>query len=462
MGRGRIARGRRSDGVVAVCIAALLVAGGWTGVHLASGRPSSSTEPVGAVSPAPSAPAAIDMPIGTPAETNTTAGVGVVPSAAVAGVFVEGFDGAPGSPLAWSSPNWDVTVHDRDAQVSLTPMQAQHGSNCSGPHESHQLTEYAQAVFQCRDHLMTALNSPGYGVIYLTPDRLVDFSSTEAVISVDVSTLRTSARDWWDVWISPYADHLQLPLDLDSGVDLTGPPRNAIRIGLGTENQMQAEIYRNFEPVRFPGWPNDRVTGDQFTGYHQFLTPDRARRDTFEIRISSTHLKVGMPAYNFWWIDTPIPDLGWNTGVVQFGHHSYNPTKDCGVVNNPKPFTGTCTPNTWHWDNVRIEPSLPFTITHTDRRRADATNPTHTLTTPAPDNAMLRFAGIGNNMQVRFDNGPWTTPNRQATNRATKEEHFTSYWTPIPPGTRTITYQATNWWGGPWHTTDASVFAGAN
>lgn len=38
-----------------------------------------------------------------------------------------------------------------------------------------------------------------------------------------------------------------------------------------------------------------------------------------------------MPAYNFWWIDATIPNLGWDMGVVQFGHHSYNPTKDCCV-----------------------------------------------------------------------------------------------------------------------------------
>jgi hypothetical protein len=399
------------------------------------------------------------VPFGASETDSSVDNSGTLEPTGTASEFVESFSGAPGSPTAWSGAGWDVTVHDRDANQTLTPMMAQHGPTCTGPSESHQLVEYAQAVFQCRDHIMTAINSPGYGVIYLTPDRLVDFSSTEAVISVDVSTLRTSARDWWDIWISPYGDHLQLPLELDSGVDLTGPPRNGIRIGLGNENQMVAEIYRNHEPVRFPGWPNERVTGDQFTGYERFLTPDPARRDTFEIRISANHLKVGMPAYNFWWIDTPIPTLTWNTGVVQFGHHSYNPTKDCGTTNIPRPFTGTCTPNTWHWDNVRIDPAIPYTIIGTNRSRADATNPTITLDQPAPDNAMLRFAGLGNNLQIRYDNGPWQTPQKQATGRPTKEEHFTSYWTPIPPGTRTITYQATNWWGGPWQTRDTSVWA---
>ena len=74
------------------------------------------------------------------------------------------------------------------------------------------------------------------------------------------------------------------------------------------------------------------------------------------------HLRFGMPAYSLAWVDTALPDLGWAQGVVQFGHHSYNPTKECP----------DCTPNTWHWDNVTIDPAVPFNITRGDRRYVDA------------------------------------------------------------------------------------------
>ena len=39
------------------------------------------------------------------------------------------------------------------------------------------------AVFQCRNHVMTAINASGYGVIYLTPNHLVDLSLERSVIS---------------------------------------------------------------------------------------------------------------------------------------------------------------------------------------------------------------------------------------------------------------------------------------
>ena len=316
-------------------------------------------------------------------------------------------------------------------------------------------------MFLCRDHMMTAINAGGYAMIYLTPDRMVDFSGGDATIRFDVSTLRTSVRDWWDVWITPYDDNLQLPLDLGSDVDATGPPRNSVHITLGTENQLKADIEQEFDRVEFPDWPEDVVTGDVFTGYETFLEPDAARRDTVEIVISRDHLKVGMPAYDFWWIDTEIPQLAWDRGVIQFGHHSYNPTKDCNIENNPAPRVERCTPNTWHWDNVTISDAVPFTIIKTDARAASEVDPTLDLATPAPPAAHVRFAGIGNDLQVRFDDGPWESAERQATERPTKEEHFASYWHPVPVGTRTVTFRADDWFAGPWLARDVTVWSNA-
>ncbi len=387
-----------------------------------------------------------------------------VPSVSgVPGVFVESFTGAPGSPTAWDPPGWDVSVHSRDgdAWYQLEPMAADHGPHCEPPPATHHISRgYADAVFQCRDHLMTSINATGYGLIVLTPDHMVDFTTGTAVISIDVSTLRTTTRDWWDIWISPYDDALQLPLDLSASVDLAGPPRHALRVGLGTENQMVAEIYDDFTPITFPHWPHHLVTSDYFTGYETFLTPDAARRDTFEIHLSRTHLRVGMPDHDFWWIDTPIPTLDWTTGIVQLAHHSYNPTKDCGTYNNPRPPVPTCTPTTWHWDNLTIQPATPFTIIDPTPDTATPTNPTITLPTPAPPHSHLRFTANATNLRVSFDHGPWQPATPQHTATPPPPHHFTNYWTPIPTGTTTIRFTADPPpHGGPWHARNTSIFS---
>lgn len=375
--------------------------------------------------------------------------------------FLATFDGEPSEPLQFNPFDWDITVHSRDPATweSLDLVNADHDATCSPPPDTHPVTAYEDTVYLCRNHMMTSIRGDSYGAIYLTPPYQVDFSQGTAVISVDLSTLRSSARDWWDIWISPYDDSLQLPLAPDAAADLTGPPANAVRIGLREENQVVAEIYEDFENLQFPEWPEQYVSGDYFTGYEQFLDPDVKRRDTFEIRISSTHLQVGMPQYDFWWIDTDIPELDWSTGVVQFGHHSYNPTKGCNEANNPIPPVDECLPTTWHWDNVVISPAVPFTIVRAEQRTAHFDEPTMTFVAPAPEGAHLRFAGIGTNIMVRFDDGEWQPAIVQQTFEATKEEHFSSYWLEVPAGTTQVQFQAQDWFGGGWHVRDASFWS---
>jgi hypothetical protein len=386
--------------------------------------------------------------------------------------FIETFDGAPGSPTPWTPTNWDLTVHsrDNDTWTTLLPMQARHGHDCSAPPASHTISSYEDTVFICRNHMMTAINATGYGVIYLTPDHMVDFSQGTATIKMDVSTLRAATRDWWDVWITPYDENLQLAGE-DWYPDLNGLPRNGMLVSMfgGT---MTATQIRNFAEVQFPNYPYDKVTGNTYTKYDSFLTPDMARRDTFEIQISRTRLKVGMPAVAanpatntparaaFWWIDTAIPDLGFDTGVVQIGHHSYNPTKDCGSTNHPAP-DGTCSPGTWHWDNVSISPATPFTILRGDQRMVNSsTDNTIGFPSPAPENANLRFVGIGDNLQFSVDGGAsWQNPIRQASSRNSPTEHFKSYWTPIPAGTTSVRFRGTRTWAGDWHIRDTTIWA---
>jgi hypothetical protein len=273
---------------------------------------------------------------------------------------------------------------------------------------------------------------------------MADFSQGEAVIRWDMSTLRTSQRDWVDVWITPYDSNLSLPFD-DGAVDLSGPPQNAINIRMDlARNSYYAVIYRNFKSTI--------IQGTWWVPYDTFLQPDAARRDVFEIGLSRTHLRMGMPAYGFNWIDTTIADLGWSQGVVQFGHHSYNPMKDCA---------GPCSPNTWHWDNLTISPAKAFTIVKADRRYADRAAPTISFTQPAPAGANLRFAGIGPGLEVSFNAGKtWQAAKLQTQDASYfKDEHFRSYWMSIPAGSSQVQFRGQKWWGADWHVQDISVWA---
>jgi hypothetical protein len=355
------------------------------------------------------------------------------------------FDGAPPVVTPWRPSDWDVQVHSRDTWQSLESMHAQHGADCAAPPASHPISQYEQAVFHCNGHVMTALNASGYGVIYLTPNYLADFSQGETVIRFDVSTLRTSQRDWIDLWVTPYADNLALPFE-DQTVDLQGAPHNAVHIRMDQFNGdtvFKASVIRNFA--------TESVDGNWWTGYETFLTPDAKRRDTFELRLSRTHIKFGMPAYDFWWIDSRVADLGWSEGVVQLGHHSYNPTKDC---------YGDCSPNTWHWDNVRISAGVPFTVVRGDRRFVDATTVnTVRFAQAAPENAHLRFAGYGTRMEVSFDGGrSWQAAQKQA-QQYDDPYHFHSYWTPVPEGAIQVEVRARRTSTAEWHARDFSIFA---
>src|SRR5262249_53204226 len=225
-----------------------------------------------------------------------------------AGPCAESLDGFPAIPEPWQPADWDVTIHSRDPSTwyAPEPMPAMHGDDCAPPPATHAVATYADAVFLCNGHLMTALNASSYGVIYLTPSHLVDFSAGEASIRFDLSTLRTSPRDWIDLWVSPYAEHLQLPLEAWLP-DLSGPPAHAVHVKMECLNgapPFKAFVYRAFV--------EQALGGDASTGYESVLVPSATRRDTFELRLSRTHVQFGMPAYDLWWVDAEIADLGWD------------------------------------------------------------------------------------------------------------------------------------------------------
>ena len=175
-------------------------------------------------------------------------------------------------------------------------------------------------MFICNNHVMTTIEA-GYGLIYLTPNQMVDFAGGEAVVRFDMSTLRTSSRDWVDLWVTPYEDNLALPLD--DGVDLNGPPRRAVhvRMGWGGHTNFIGEVYRNFAATPLP------LVDD--VDMEALFAPSAMNREPFELRISRTRVRFGLPNRNGWWLDSSIADLGWTRGVVQLGHHTYIADKGC-------------------------------------------------------------------------------------------------------------------------------------
>jgi hypothetical protein len=118
-------------------------------------------------------------------------------AAAESNAFFDPLDGSPSAPEPWRSAHWDITVHsrDRDTWKTLNPMHAHHGPDCAPPPALHESNAYEDAVFLCRDHLMTAIRGDGYAAIYLTPNHMLDFSAGEAILRFDMSTLRTSDGD---------------------------------------------------------------------------------------------------------------------------------------------------------------------------------------------------------------------------------------------------------------------------
>jgi hypothetical protein len=293
---------------------------------------------------------------------------------------------------------------------------------------------------------MTALNASGYGMIYLTPNRMVDFSAGTATINWELSTMRMSVRDWVDIWITPYGDNLTLPFD-QGDVDLQGVPRQGLHIIMSEYNgktTWRAYTINNFQETEIPGqWWTTQDDALAAAG----RAPSASVRDTYELQVSRGHVKFGIPAINFWPIDANVSTLPFDQGVVQFGHHSYNPAKD-----------GAGVPVTWHWDNISISPAAPFTLIKADRRYVDNASQTVNFNQAAPAGSSLRFSANGNNIRVSLDGGKtWSAARLQPAE--TNVDRFKSYFTAIPSGTTSVKVRGDAIFNGPFFAQDFSIWS---
>ena len=368
--------------------------------------------------------------------------------------------GKPAAPTPWNPATWDVAVHIRNNYQygGIDAMQAGHGPTCGAPPATHPISTYQDAVFMCNNHVMTAINAGGYGAIYLTPDHMFDWSHGTSVLDFPVSTFRTSDRDWIDLWITPFGENMELPLQTWLP-DLQGPPKDALHITMSEFNQgtiFTAETYNNFQSSGLPG--------NWWTTLESLMPASALTRTTFELQLSQNHLRFGIPilpnAQSFYWIDTGI-SLGFTSGVVQLGHHSYTPDKSagCGPPVEQKALGLTCAPNTWHWGGLSMTSAVPFTLIRAnDRVITPGVATSTTFSVPAPANSFLRFAGVGT-LSVSFDGGKtWVTPQTQQESKHVFGE-FENYWQPIPQGTTKVVFRGQNWYGGPWFARDLSIFS---
>ena len=307
-------------------------------------------------------------------------------------------------PAPFVSPNWEIQRYSRDRETWVTPemMMADHGATtCGGPPESHHIATYEDMVFRCRDHVMTAIKAGGYGVIILTPNRMLDWANAPATLSFNLSTKRNTKRDWMSFYLTPYEDALAVPAPEDA-VSLNGQPRNAVWILHTAEGNLCARVIRDFKVTNLPCIDYWKEIEDKFIAMGS--TASASRRDPVVITVSRTHLTVSWADMKM--VDTDFPEpLTFARGVVQLGHYSYNPMKDCEFT--PQ---FSCNANTWHWDDVKLSNALPFTIVGSSPRAVVNGDGEFTLNAPAPANAMLRFSVNNFEVDVAFDGGPWVKP----------------------------------------------------
>jgi hypothetical protein len=415
--------------------------------------------------------------------------------------FIETFDGVPAAPAAYTNPNnWDIFVQGFNQNETGNTVPggdprganlAQHGPNCEPPgfpynaSNSHVMQSAADTVFICNGHVMTSPGLSGYGAIYMMPPAVADFSQGPATISWDMSTLRTSGRDWVDVVLTPWDQQSQMAYNNN---DQHIPPNN-IHITLAGTN-----VFLGYERIgggiQYNQGVDTLINGDTSTTWDQVfqaqnppLTESPSRRDKFQITLTRTTISVCMPGYayqgqsQFCWIRNaqlpqPLDPAVWHDqATVQFDDRVYNAEKACGVstedqfnIDHTAYGELTCPNNTWHWDNISIAPYRPFSVTKSvpENFAVHSGNPTTvTFQNPAAAGSYLAFVQFSHtpDLRVSYDGGAtWHAPHIQpsiAPNNGASEENGEAVFDAIPAGVQSIMVRGTN---GFWGTFEAEAF----
>jgi hypothetical protein len=366
----------------------------------------------------------------------------------------------PSAPVVFTgSSNWDVSVHKRGTGEAMDPTLVQHGSDCSAPPATHLATSLGDGAYICSNHLMTGLSDKGYGQITITPNQLVDFSQGTATIKFAVSTLHFNARDWLEFWLTPWDQNVLHPFN--DAVDLQGPPRNAVRLTADHSSGNNTSFVGS-EFVNFQGGSSEFAHSG--VTLESVFPPSAVVRTQFELDISTTHVRLGIPGVGLWWVDSDLPHpLSFNQAIFQINTDSYDPCKDQAIS-----LTSPCDPDTWHWSDVSISSADPFTMLKGSSSAVSAgTSPLVQFSSPAPAGSFLRFEGIGNlnpsSYQVSFNNGAtWqaaVAQQQNGDNGTIHPEHFGSYWMPVPAGVTSAEFRGQSGWWGAWEVRDPAIWS---
>jgi hypothetical protein len=241
-----------------------------------------------------------------------------------AGAFLATFDGSPAAPQTWRPAGWLTSNYASVMDPYGMPATvAGHGPDCAAPPANHlQAGTPADADFLCRDHVMTT----GQQSMRLTivPPVVSDVSGPDGMVARwDVSTLGSSDRDWQEFWVVPYED------DYPATGDFERPPLRGVKvvshlpIALGCQGcgWFRVSVVRDGREV----WAAP-CCGDLFTSRQEVSA---ARRDTFELRVSRTHVAFRAPAYGLTWADTAVPAglIDWGASLLYVHHAAYSPSK---------------------------------------------------------------------------------------------------------------------------------------
>lgn len=409
----------------------------------------------------------------------------LLPALAQTAGFVETFDGTPPAPLPYSSPNnWDIFSQGFDSNASaLGRTIAQHGPNCQGPGwpytatNSHLMTSSADTVFICSSHVMTSLGDTGYGAVYMTPPAVLDFSNGSAALTWEMSTLRTSARDWVDIVITPWAQHSQLAYNNN---DQHIPPDN-LHVTMAGTNVWLAYQRVNGSLTYNGGQGDQQINGDGSTTWDAVLArrganSSPAARSTYEIRTDGTRFSMCMISELlpqggvFCWINTnlprPLDPAIWHgQATVTLNHRTYNAPKACAEVNTDAERAAAllrCPPNTWHWDNITLQPYVPFQIIPSvppDARQSSGRQ-VWTFAQPAPQGAHLAFfyAGETSTLRVSYDGGATFHSPRIQPQSAPGTENAEYIADPIPAGVQQAVITTQNGFWGSLSIQDARIY----
>ena len=353
------------------------------------------------------------------------------------GTFLATFDGDPASPetrlnnvdgwftspIVQSPKGWDNT---------LTPMIAQHGTDCAGPPATRPISgSFAETVFGCKDHIMTAMNPKSTGtansMTNLQPNQMLDLSSGNGTVKIDVSTKSPTPGSWWEIWFTPKENWIQHPSD--HWLHMSGVPKRAMKIQISDfgpgDKRLQVEGYDNYQMA-----PDQQAFGDsenwQGTQIGNRVSFDDRSRDTYEIEIrENRYVDVYITDRNTETRDfirsvvMPQGFLGSDV-VVQFADANYEPDLNGKVGCSGEADCPKKTPATWHWDNAFISPAKPYQIIKSDQYSVNGgyvggvnTPQKLTFAAPAPAGAKLAFVGqaVNNNFDVSFDGGAtWVDP----------------------------------------------------